>query len=398
MKNLLTFFWLNPLLEADFLLAALVVYRVRKRRRSGSAATFAVVQVTTIGNYDTVNEIISTVRSYDLPFPYEFWVITEPHVANHYEGADHVFHVPATFEAKSQYKARAQEYSRRIRQQRGLDRHDVKIIMLDDDSIPSRNYLANVFEADYDVCEGVLVPRVGYGRLMSHLDDVRTHSCLTVCAFWQGIGHPIWVHGEGLCLRGSAEAAVTWNFPVIASEDLMVGQNSLDVNLSWGFVWEYVQITSPWTMRDYIKQRNRWIWGNIAVLRDGLIPPLGAFLVTSRWLIGLLIEILMLGTLPFVLADMVATPDPNNIFLVSLACWFGLFAYTGWVGSASMDRGPRRRVSFRIFHTVVAAVLAPITLAASVLVQLYCLTLGPPTKFEVIAKANPAQCNHKVKS
>lgn len=391
MTGILTAFWLYPLVEASFMLAAVVQHWLKRGRRTGSGATFGIIQITTVGNYETVNEIIRAVRSYDLPFPYEFWIITEPHIENHYTGADIVYQVPADFPSLSKYKARAQEYSRRIRQQRGLDRHDVKIMMLDDDSIPTRNYLIKVFNADYDVCEGILVPRVGYGRLLSHLDDIRTQSCLTVCSFFQGCGHPAWVHGEGLCIRGDAEAKVTWNYPVIASEDLMVGQNSLEAGLKWGFVWDYVQITSPWSMKDYVTQRNRWIWGNITALTEGLLPPLGAFLVASRWLVGLIIEIILLGSLPFQVSGLIAKPDPNPLFLVSLIAWLGMYAYCGWLGTARVDHEGPRTWYFRVFHTLLAGALAPITLAVSTFVQLYTLSQGKPTKFAVIAKSNPAK-------
>ena len=273
---------------------------LHKPHDGDSGATEAIIQVTTIGNYETVNDIIASVKGYDLPFPFQFWIVTEPGVPNHYVGADEVFVVPEDFDCLSTYKARAQEYSRRVRQLRGLDRHDVKIIMLDDDSLPTRKYFIDVFHADYDICEGILTPRQGYGRFLSHIDDLRTMNCMTICSFWQGIGHPVWVHGEGLCLRGSAEAIVTWNYPVFASEDMTVGQNSIERGLKWGFVWEYIQLTSPWTFKDFKKQRRRWIWGNIWALRNGLIPPFAAFMVTLRWILGLTIEVLVTAALVLV--------------------------------------------------------------------------------------------------
>ncbi len=224
MGRLILVLWLYPLLEFAWMVIGLSRARWGSHHHRGSGATEAIIQITTVGNYETVNEIIKAVREYNLPFPYKFWVVVEPGVDNHYVDADEVIVVPEDFECFAAYKARAQEYSRRLRQLRGLDRHDVKIVMLDDDSLPTAKYFVDVYEADYDVCEGVLTPRRGYGRFLTHCDDLRTFSCLVVCSFWQGFGHPIWIHGEGLCLRGSAEAKVTWNFPVIASEDLTVGQ------------------------------------------------------------------------------------------------------------------------------------------------------------------------------
>ena len=282
MGRVILLLWLYPLLEGSFAIIGLGMAVLRKRKLGASGATEAIIQITTIGNYDTVNEIIAAVRGYDLPFPYAFWVVVEPGVENRYVGADEVLMVPEDFVSLARYKARAQDYSRRVRLERGLNRRDVKIIMLDDDSLPTRKYFIDVFGADYDVCEGVLTPRRGYGRFLTHIDDLRTFNCLTICSFWQGIGHPIWVHGEGLTLRGSAESAVTWNYPVVASEDLTVGHNAVERGLSWGFVWEYVQLTSPFSWHDMVVQRRRWIWGNLYALRTGLLPPLGTALTGSR--------------------------------------------------------------------------------------------------------------------
>ena len=327
MDRLLLVLWLFPIFEFTCMVIGLSRARGHERhhhQHGGLAATEAIIQVTTIGNHDVVNEIISAVRSYNLPFPYQFWVVTEPGVADEYEGADEVVVVPAEFTALASYKARAQEYSRRLRSERGLAREDVKIIMLDDDSLPTAKYLTDVFSADYDICQGILTPRRGYGRLLSHFDDLRTYNCLVVCSLWQGIGHPIWVHGEGLCLRGSAEAEVTWNFPVLASEDLTVGQNAVDRGLSWGFVWEYVQLRSPFTFRDFLRQRRRWTWGNIYALRQGLIPPLGSALVVGRLILGLIIELLVTAAL--ILVPLGVWRPASGLLpelLVALGLWLG---------------------------------------------------------------------------
>ena len=386
MGRLIYILWLYPIFEGGCLLFGWAKWQHKHPHHGDSGAVEAIIQITTVGNYETVNEIIAAVRGYELPFPYEFWVVTEPGVPNHYVGADDVIVVPADFTCLSSYKARAQEYSRRVRQMRGLSRHDVKIIMLDDDSLPTAKYFVDVFDADYDICEGILTPRRGYGRFLTHVDDLRTLNCLTICSFWQAIGHPIWVHGEGLCLRGSAEAAITWNYPVVASEDLTIGQNAVERGMSWGFVWEYVQLTSPWTWKDFIKQRRRWIWGNIYALRNGLIPPLGAFMVALRWILGIVNEVLV--TAAIILVPLKIWHPPNELLLVlwaSLAVWLVTFAMACWIGAN--DEGAS--LGKRIGNTIVGVLLAPITAFLTISVLLYNILKGDPKKFEVIQKSAP---------
>ncbi len=387
MGRVILLLWLYPLAESATAIIGFGRALARRSKLDQSGATEAIIQITTIGNYETVNEIIATVRSYDLPFPYAFWVVVEPGIPNHYVGADEVLVVPEEFVSLARYKARAQDYSRQVRAERGLDRHDVKILMLDDDSLPTRKYCIDVVGADYDICEGILTPRRGYGRFLSHVDDLRTFNCLTICSFWQGIGHPVWVHGEGLCLRGSAEAIVTWNYPVMASEDLTVGQNAVERGLTWGFVWEYVQLTSPFTWHDLVTQRRRWIWGNIHALRHGLVPPLGTAITVFRWILGLTIEILVV--IAFALVPLGIWRPPSGllpILLVSLALWILLFGVAAWISA----EGEGVTLPKRIGNTLVGVLLAPVTSFLTSAVLIWSLFKGRPKKFEVIAKAAPS--------
>ncbi len=384
MSRLLFLTWMFPFVELFLMASGYARYLITHKRRMGtSGATEAIIQITTIGNYDSVNGIIAGVKAYDLPFPYQFWVVVEPGVENLYYGADEVIVVPQEFTTLAHYKARAQEYSRRVRAHRGLARRDVKVIMIDDDSLPTRQYFIDVFGADYDIVEGVVSPRRGYGRFLTHLDDVRTISCLTDCAFFQGFGHPLWVHGEGLTFRGSAEATVSWDYPVSASEDLTVGHNAVERGLSFGFVYSIVQITSPWSWSDFKKQRRRWTWGNISALKDGLLTPTATAMIVTRWLVGIgivAIEIIALIALPFGLwsppaADM-------QILLVSFFLWLSEFTLASWISSRDVDA----TLLDRLRNTLVGTLLAPITSAITTYVTLLNIVQGDPGGFEVIAK------------
>ena len=165
---------------------------------------------------------------------HEIWVATEPWASGDYQGADEVIVVPKDFNCLASYKARALDYTRRLRVEQGLNDFYVKVLFLDDDCVPTKSYVEKVFRADYDVCEGIPTPRTGYGRFLSHMDDLRTINCLYMCSVFQGIGHPVHVHGEGLCVRGTAESLVTWNYKMFASEDLVFGHMAAFSGMTWG--------------------------------------------------------------------------------------------------------------------------------------------------------------------
>jgi hypothetical protein len=389
LTSLTLFIWLFPIPQGTLMLFGLLSARWGHRRhRTGSGATEAIIQITTIGNHETVNSIIRRIRDYQLPFPFRIWVVVEPFSEPGFEDMDELIVVPAEFPALAKYKARAQEYSRTIRAARGLGRRDVKIVMLDDDVLPTRKYLVDAFYADYDVCEGIITPRLHYGRFLSHLDDLRTLSCLTICSAFQGYGHPVWVHGEGLCVRGTTEQVVTWNYPIVASEDLVFGQNAVERGMTWGFVWEYVQITSPWTFKDFVKQRRRWLWGNINAIKRGLIPPLGTSMVLGRRVYGICASIIAATVTILVPLRIVYIPSSWYVPLfLSLGIWVVQFAISCWIGSSYEGRS----TPIRLRDAAIGVLLSPITSLMTFVVIVICLIQGDPKKFEVIAKVKPGR-------
>ena len=263
MHTLILIAWFTPVVCAAMLVFGIQRARITGRRSPILPPRLMIIQITTVGNERTVNEIIRRIRDYQLDIPFSIWVVTEPGVNATYHGVDELIVVPKDFRCRASYKARALEYSRRLRVERGLNDYFIKILFVDDDGVPTKGYIEKVFRSQYDVCEGIPTPRNGYGRFLSHMDDLRTINCIYMCSVFQGIGHPIHVHGEGLCVRGTAESSVTWDYEMFASEDLVFGHMAVVKESTWGFVWDYMEITSPFTWRDFLTQRRRWLWGNI---------------------------------------------------------------------------------------------------------------------------------------
>ncbi len=314
----MTWYWwivlvsfLSPGIEALMLATGEWWYHARFRRNRERFSEM-IIQITTTGREVVrVNEIIWEIHSHDLSMPYQVWVVNEPGLDDTYPGADRVITVDPEFTSQAEYKARALEYSRLIRLQEGYARDDVKILFVDDDTSPTFEYIETAFVGDYDLCQGVTAPRIKYGEgpfrhfLLSHMDDMRFLACFVFCSFFQGVvGKPLYVHGEGLCVTGAAESVATWNYPIFASEDLVFGHNAAfkglteDLvfganastrGLTWGFFHEYIQLTSPWTWGAYLKQRRRWLWGNIhAMTHRRVLPKWSAFLVGAKYATGFL--------------------------------------------------------------------------------------------------------------
>lgn len=394
MRFLIYAVWMVPVAELLFLLLGQLNSRYRFHRAAPGTFAGMIIQITTTGReQERVNEVIGQIRDYRLRMRHHIWVVTEPGQGDRYPLADHVIVVPAAFIARSERKARALEYSRRVRVSLGLDRPDIKILFNDDDVAPTKGYIEKAFVADYDICEGVTAPRSDYAVrplghfLASHADDMRTHACLVYCSVFQGIlGRPLHVHGEGLTVTGAAEGVVTWDWPAFASEDLVFGQRAARAGLRWGWFHEYVELTSPWTIRDFITQRRRWLWGDIhGIMHRDVLSLRGAFLVAAKYLFGLITAAFSVAGLILRLTGQL--PGQSSIYDIaklSIIVWLAVFFACGWIGASSRVSG--RSNDSRLLQAATAVVMLPVSSLLTLAGVLIPLVQGNPRTFQVIRK------------
>ncbi|CAI7974284.1 beta-1,4-mannosyltransferase [Frankia sp. Hr75.2] len=389
--------FLRPMIEI-FILAAGEWWFHTTFRQNRDLFSRYIIQITTVGReQDRVNEIIREIRSFPMTMNYEIWVTNEPGNGDIYPEADRVITVPTDFTCVAQYKARALEFSRIVRQHLGYDTADTKITFLDDDTSPTWEYLETAYAADYDICQGVTAPRIDYGSgpfahfILSHIDDLRFHNCMTYCSSFQGIlGRPLFVHGEGLTITGHTERTVTWDWRIFASEDLTFGCNAAAAGLRWGFFHEYIQLTSPWTWQAYFKQRRRWMWGNIHAIVNRDVLPLGAAIrIAVRYFLSLFTFLASGSAVVLILTDTIEVAGwAHSLFWCSLAVWLVNFGLSGWVNAGLRQPGvsSARFWTNRVLQSLAAVVLAPVTATFTIVALVATLYMGNPRSFEVIAK------------
>ncbi|MGZ5298250.1 MAG: glycosyltransferase family 2 protein, partial [Actinomycetota bacterium] len=158
---------------------------------------------------------------------------------------------------------------------------------------------------------------------------------------------------------------------------------------TWGFVWDYVEITSPFTWRDFLTQRRRWVWGNIHAIRH-VLPLRSSILLIVLYVYGLFTFVV--STIGIVLALTGALHFRSGIMpwlLVSMAIWLSMFALSGVINSGGgASKGIRR-----VRDVVVAVLLAFVTSVVAIGVQVVALLKGNPRRFEVIQKTDPKARN-----
>lgn len=399
---LLSLSFLVPLVETVIAVFGCVYSLLFFRRRPGNYSEL-IIQIATVGKeFDLVQRCINTINAYDLDINYRIWVVLEPGFPTNYEGCERVIVVPEDFSCKPVDKARALEFCRRIRQEEGLNRADVKLLFVDDDTLPSKRYIEFAFPGDYDLCQGFTVANRWYAVggfqhfLMSHLDDPRPRNCLIYCSMNQGfVEYPVFVHGEGLCITGACEDQVTWDFPIVGSDDLVFGINAADQGLRWGFFVAAIQLISPWTWQEHLRQRWRWTWGNIdAILNRKIMPLSGAVLIAVKYMSSFGSVAASTATLVMVAAGLLVLPQQMQVlYNISLAAWVLGYAVPAWICAGGQPNRELRPVpwrywGFRVVQTFWGAVLTPVTAIVPTLVILYTVFKGRPRKFEMISKNN----------
>ena len=168
--------WVLPILSLCMVLYGYTIYKLNFKITDKIKKI--IIQITTIGNFDMTNNIIDAIRKYGLDITYDIWVITESPDLSKYEGADIVLQVPKNFQSVSAYKGRALDFSSQYRKDVGMTGDDIKILYLDDDSLPSKEYIEKCFLGDYDIMEGIIQPKRNYWYkilLCGKLEDAFMH-------------------------------------------------------------------------------------------------------------------------------------------------------------------------------------------------------------------------------
>lgn len=394
LEAVVIFVWSTPFLVLLLAGWGLIKGRRFPRLSGKNLPERLIIQITTVGKeWELVESNIALINNYALSIPCEIWVISEPGFHDEYRGATRTIEVPADFTCDATHKARAMEYARQLRAAEGLDGGEVKLLFVDDDSLPTKGYVEAAYYADYDICEGFVSPCLGFRRglgirnlglqLIAQVDNMRTLGCLSVCSVFQGCGHPIHVHGEGLSMRSSTEQAVTWNHKIFASEDLVVGQLSVHDHFRFGFFYEAIQITSPWSWKALLIQRRRWLWGNIHAIKTVLPKPI-AVILSLKYMWGSLIFVGSSAASIVDLARLIGGFGPGLplsttvrvCFLASIVAWLMLYGIVGWINS-------QKSIVYTIFSMFPGAWVTSI---GSVLVLWVALFMGNPRRFQVIEK------------
>jgi beta-1,4-mannosyltransferase len=382
----LTVLWTWPILTT--IIGIVGIRRTRKAVRrskarwSGDGLTrcgdFLIVVVSTIGRNDTYPALERSVLSYLAYLPRCFprlridVVIDEGSEAtNRIEslvaGSDlmRLVTVPEWYRTPNgtRFKARASHYSHELRIRQHEARDDVWVLHMDDDTgvgpdtaLAMARFVQEQVQAGpkaKHMAQGILTyPReYAMNRLTWLADSARPAEDVARFSAWTGGGTPrAGLHGELLLVRASIEATIGWDFgPRSIVEDAQFalifsarypGRSAWFCGRSYG--------ASPASLRDFIRQRERWCWGLAALVFNRSLQLRNRLLLgysVMSWVVGPIQNVGVVMLVAFLVAD--HSTSPVTIFIVPL--WALNMAYVVWMYweglrlNAGVSDGGRRK-------------------------------------------------------
>jgi len=276
----------------------------------------------------------------------------------------------------TRFKARANHFAHELRIYQHEDRDDVWVLHMDDDTgvgpdtaVAMARFIEEQFEAGRDakhMAQGILTYPREYApnRLTWLADSVRPADDVARFSAMTGGGTPrAGLHGELLLVRASVEAEIGWDFgPRSIVEDaqfalifceLFKGRSAWFGGRCYG--------ASPATVRDFIRQRERWCWGLAGLVFNRSIRLRDrAFLAYSMvsWVAGPIQNVavvLLVGVL-------IAVPNTAPVSLAIVPLWVLNTSYTVWMywEGLRLNAGVSKRGRRKIWEPVAVVLLIPL--------------------------------------
>lgn len=363
--DILKLFWLVPFLSGLYtFIGFLLINRDNfiLQRRPQQENYKVIFQITSRGfNVEAVLRSITSVKYWAEKYlkDYEIWLVTEPDAKIDNIYGVKIIKVPSTFSTKNntKFKARAMEYARHLRST--YARKDVWIYYLDEESVIGEDTVLGIIDfienKRGEIGQGLIVYSNFFGKNLftSLTDSIRSSADVSIFFFQIITGFVHWMHGSHVLIRADIEASIGWDFGATWGEDSLFGLEAQrrGYRISWlkGRLYEQ----SPFNVKDFLKQRRRWVFHSIDVLRRRLPVKVKASYIYSLivWASGLF------SMLAVVLSLFSSAIFPfNNAFIL-----LTLIIATSWLSSyfigLYLNTQPLRLPFTRLVFLFVVAVI-----------------------------------------
>jgi len=358
---------------------------IAKPKRTKFNTPKIIFQITTKGQIPIVQETINRIHSVCRTIQYgkyEVWVITD--ASETFENARTIT-VPKSFSCNAVFKGRALQYGVEIRRQENLNTNDTYIFHLDDESLITNQTICSVLTFLEDnptpISEGLIIyplEKEGKIRITNLLDSLRPFCCFE-CVDFMTHGNPAYIHGSNLLVRSDFEEQVGWDSGKTIAEDTMFAVTAKKKFGSEVFGWHggVIEERSPYTIKDFFKQRKRWFFGLFQNLQY----------LTFKGKVSSIIRVVLwssgfLSGLASVLAIAIPQYFPRYLTVYFLTC-SGLWLLSYQIGAFLNGKYlPRLKRFWFHFLTLILSPLLGIIESLTPIVSIF----SRPKTFEVVKK------------
>jgi cellulose synthase/poly-beta-1,6-N-acetylglucosamine synthase-like glycosyltransferase len=362
------------------------------QRRSQSKDYKVIFQITSRGfNVNAVMRSVESVKYWANKYlkDYEVWLVTEPDaLINDIDGVN-VIKVPSDFSTNNntKFKARALEYAKGLR--RDYARDDVWVYFMDEESVVGEDTILGIIDFIEnnrgEIGQGLIVYSNLYGKnlLASLADSIRSSGDVSLYYFQIMTGFVSWMHGSHVLIRSDIEASIGWDFGTTWGEDSLFGLEAQrrGYRIRWlkGRLYEQ----SPFTIRDFLKQRRRWVFHSLDVLRRKTSAKVKtsyfySLLVWASGLLNLLIAILSIQSKALF-------PFNNSLILLTApvsAYWISSYPVGLYLNTQPLGLPLRKLALYSVVAVVVGTLLEGIAVWYAILSAVWMKKIG----YEVIKK------------
>jgi len=387
--------WLIPLLSG---LSAFIGFLAIKeedfilQRRSQSKDYKVIFQITSRGfNVEAVRRSVESVKYWAGKYlkDYEIWLVTEPDALIGDIDGVKVIKVPSDFRTNNntKFKARALEYARLLRKPYARD--DVWVYFMDEESVVGEDTILGIIDFIEnnrgEIGQGLIVYSNLYGKnlLASLADSIRSSGDVSLYYFQIVTGFVPWMHGSHVLIRSDVEASIGWDFGTTWGEDSLFGLEAQKRGYRIRWLKGRLYEQSPFTIRDFLKQRRRWVFHSLDVLRRKTSVKVKtsyfySLLVWASGLISLFVTILTIQS-------KAVFPFNDSLLLITApitASWISAYPVGLYLNTQPLGLPLRKLALYSVLAVVGGSLLEGIAVWYAILSAVRMQDIG----FEVVKK------------
>ena len=393
----LKIFWLIPLLAS---ISALIGYFSIKdddfkiERKPQKDNYKVIFQITTRGfNVNALKRSVESIKYWAPKYlkDYEIWVVTEPDANPEINNIKDVkiIKVPYEFSTKNnaKYKARALEYAKELR--KDYDHEKTWIYFLDEESIVGEDTILGIIDfienKRGEIGQGLIIYPNFFGKniFTSLADSIRPSADISTYIFQIKTGFVSWMHGSHVLIRSDVEHRVGWDFGETWGEDSLFGLKAQELGYKIEWLKGRLYEQSPFSIKDFLKQRRRWALHSFDVLKRKLPLKVKLYYFYSLliWVSGL---ISLIATILAIFSGTIF-PFNNAIILLTIpvmVTWVGSYLIGFYLNTQPLNISKHNKILFAITSVIIGSILDGI----AIWYTMFTMLKNKNITFEVIKK------------